>query len=169
MARDPLKLVVDVSGAEADGIALDRALRARGVQVEGADRRLIVPHITVGDDAARIEAFLPILRERRRRDPGRRPRPAAGVDLVALAGRAGDDAARGVLRRAPRPFPPSGSQAAWRPSSPCPIRPASRRWPRVRSSARICGERLRTEAAEGARIAFASDPGLQTFRVVAAG
>ena len=63
MARDPLKLVVDVAGAKADGIALDRALRARGVQVEGADRRLIVPHVTVGDDAARIDAFLPILRD----------------------------------------------------------------------------------------------------------
>src|SRR5881394_3934367 len=54
LARDPLKLVIDLSGAHADGLAVDRSLRARGVQVEGADRRMLIPHITVGDDAGRV-------------------------------------------------------------------------------------------------------------------
>src|SRR5204862_197296 len=55
-------LVCDLAGAHADGLAVDRSLRARGVQVEGADRRLLIPHITVGDDASRVDAFVPILR-----------------------------------------------------------------------------------------------------------
>jgi lysine decarboxylase len=168
MARDPLKLVVDVSGAGADGIALDRALRARGVQVEGADRRLIVPHITVGDDDARIEAFLPILRsavdEIRDEAPGlppvstswrsqaeqaMTPREAfyAASETVPAERVAGRVAAEFAV-----PYPPGIPALA---------------------PGEVIGEdlwrRLRTEAAEGARIAFASDPGLHTFRVVAAG
>ena len=168
MTRDPLKLVVDVSGAEADGIALDHALRARGVQVEGADRRLIVPHITVGDDAARIDAFLPILRsavdEIRGEAPGLPPvstswqsqAEQAMTPREAFYARSqvvsADRVAGRVAAEFAVPYPPGIPALA---------------------PGEVIGEelwqRLRTEAAEGARIAFASDPQLQTFRVVAAG
>jgi arginine decarboxylase len=53
-ARDPLKLIVDVSGTLADGIAVDRSLNERGIRLEGADRRTLVPLLTIGDDEARV-------------------------------------------------------------------------------------------------------------------
>jgi lysine decarboxylase len=53
-ARDPLKLIVDVSATLADGIAVDRSLNERGIRLEGADRRTLVPLLTIGDDEARV-------------------------------------------------------------------------------------------------------------------
>jgi arginine decarboxylase len=53
-ARDPLKLIVDVSAALADGIAVDRTLNDLGIRLEGADRRTLVPLLTIGDDEARV-------------------------------------------------------------------------------------------------------------------
>ncbi|MDX6539870.1 MAG: arginine decarboxylase [Gaiellales bacterium] len=53
-ARDPLKLIVDVSATLADGIAVDRTLNELGIRLEGADRRTLVPLLTIGDDEARV-------------------------------------------------------------------------------------------------------------------
>src|SRR4029077_11087425 len=53
-ARDPLKLIVDVRATLADGIAVDRSLNERGIRLEGAARRTLVPLLTVGDDEARV-------------------------------------------------------------------------------------------------------------------
>jgi arginine decarboxylase len=62
-ARDPLKLIVDVSATLADGIAVDRSLNARGIRLEGADRRTVVPLLTVGDDEARVRHLAAALAE----------------------------------------------------------------------------------------------------------
>jgi lysine decarboxylase len=62
-ARDPLKLIVDVSATLADGIAVDRSLNARGVRLEGADRRTLVPLLTIGDDEARVRHLASALAE----------------------------------------------------------------------------------------------------------
>jgi arginine decarboxylase len=166
MARDPLKLVIDLAGAGADGIAVDRALRARGVQVEGADRRLLLPHITVGDDPARVDAFLPILRSavdehrggvseppsvatswRTHPEQAMTPREAfyAPTETVSAAAAVGRVAAEFAV-----PYPPGIPALA----------------PGEAIGAELWG-RIRAEAALGARIAFASDPALESFRVVA--
>ena len=62
-ARDPLKLIVDVSATLADGIAVDRSLNERGIRLEGADRRTLVPLLTIGDDEARVRHLATALAE----------------------------------------------------------------------------------------------------------
>jgi arginine decarboxylase len=62
-ARDPLKLIIDVSATLADGIAVDRSLNERGIRLEGADRRTLVPLLTIGDDEARVRHLASALSE----------------------------------------------------------------------------------------------------------
>ena len=62
-ARDPLKLIVDVSATLADGIAVDRSLNERGIRLEGADRRTLVPLLTIGDDETRVRRLATALAE----------------------------------------------------------------------------------------------------------
>jgi arginine decarboxylase len=62
-ARDPLKLIIDISATLADGIAVDRSLNARGIRLEGADRRTLVPLLTIGDDETRIRHLATALAE----------------------------------------------------------------------------------------------------------
>jgi arginine decarboxylase len=62
-ARDPLKLIIDVSATLADGIAVDRSLNERGIRLEGADRRTLVPLLTIGDDEARVRHLAQALAE----------------------------------------------------------------------------------------------------------
>ncbi|HKV68236.1 MAG TPA: hypothetical protein VJN72_09110 [Gaiellales bacterium] len=166
LARDPLKLVIDLSGAHADGLAVDRSLRARGVQVEGADRRMLIPHITVGDDADRVDSFIPILRaaidEQRGSAPetppvgtswrthpeqAMTPREAAFAATERLSARA---AVGRVAAEFAVPYPPGIPALA----------------PGEIIGAELW-ERLRAEAALGARISYASDPTLGSFKVVA--
>ncbi len=166
LMRDPLKLLIDLSGAHADGIAVDRALRARGVAVEGADRRLLIPHMTVGDDAARVDILLPML--------------ASAVD---------------ECRGSAPEMPPVAT--SWRSQPELAMTPreafyaASERVPAAAAAGRVAAEfavpyppgipalapgevigadlwaQIRSEAAFGARIAFASDPALGSVKVVA--
>ena len=166
LARDPLKLVIDLSGAHADGLAVDRSLRARGVQVEGADRRMIIPHITVGDDSDRVDSFIPILRaaidEQRGSAPetppvgtswrthpeqAMTPREAAFAATERVSAR---DAVGRVAAEFAVPYPPGIPALA----------------PGEIIGAELW-ERLRAEAALGARISYASDPTLGSFKVVA--
>jgi lysine decarboxylase len=166
LARDPLKLVIDLSGAHADGLAVDRSLRARGVQVEGADRRMLIPHITVGDDAGRVDAFLPILRAAVDEQRGSAPEtPPVGTSwrahpeqamtpreaAFAATERVSAEAAVGrVAAEFAVPYPPGIPALA----------------PGEVIGAELW-ERLRGEAALGARISYASDPTLGSFKVVA--
>jgi arginine decarboxylase len=166
LARDPLKLVIDLSGAHADGLAVDRSLRARGVQVEGADRRMLIPHITVGDDAGRVDAFLPILRAAVDEQRGSAPEtPPVGTSwrahpeqamtpreaAFAATERVSAEAAVGrVAAEFAVPYPPGIPALA----------------PGEVIGAELW-ERLRGEAALGARISYASDPALGSFKVVA--
>lgn len=164
-ARDPLKLVVDVSRAGVDGLAVDRALRARGFQVEGADRRTLVPQLTVGDTAAGLEAFTrafaEVIAEQRgsiaiaprvatswRSLPERAMTPreafAAPTERVLAAAAVGRVTAEFAV-----PYPPGIPALA----------------PGEVVGAELW-ERLREEAAGGTRIASASDPSLATLLVV---
>lgn len=166
MMRDPLKLLIDLSGAHADGIAVDRALRARGVAVEGADRRLLIPHMTVGDDDARVDSLLPALAAavdecrgtapeqppvstswRSEPDVAMTPREAfyARSETVAAEAAVGRIAAEFAV-----PYPPGIPALA---------------------PGEVVGEallaQLRHEASLGMRIAYAADPRLDTLKVVA--
>jgi arginine decarboxylase len=166
MMRDPLKLLIDLSGAHADGIAVDRALRARGVAVEGADRRLLIPHMTVGDDAARVDALVPLLESavdecrgtapemppvatswRSHPEQAMTPREAfyAPAETVSAAAAVGRVAAEFAV-----PYPPGIPALA----------------PGEVIGAELWAQ-IRSEAALGARIAFASDSALESFKVVA--
>jgi lysine decarboxylase len=62
-ARDPLKLIIDLSATLADGIAVDRSLNERGIRLEGADRRTLVPLLTIGDDETRVRRLASALAE----------------------------------------------------------------------------------------------------------
>ena len=164
-ARDPLKLVFDLTETRADGIAVERTMREHGVQLEGADRRTIVPQLTIGDDAARVEVLITEL--------------AAAIEQH-----------RGSLSAVP-PIATSWRSIPEQAMTPRDAFSA----PRVRVSAaaavgRVCGEfaapyppgipalapgeivnaelweRLRAEAAAGTRIASASDPTLETLLVL---
>ncbi len=51
---DPAKLVVQVAGAGADGIAVERDMISAGYPLEMADRDTLVPIVTVADDPAEV-------------------------------------------------------------------------------------------------------------------
>ena len=55
---DPAKLVVQVAGAGADGIAVERAMIDAGYPLEMADRDTLVPIVTVADDSAEVDAMV---------------------------------------------------------------------------------------------------------------
>ena len=164
--RDPLKLVLDLSLTGADGIELDRYLREQGIQLEGADRRTIVPLITVGDDEARIAKLCDELERGIAAGRGRHVEPPAVAtswrslppqamtpreaffarsERVGAARLAGRVSAEFVV-----PYPPGIPALA----------PGEVVEPELYAA-------LQSEAAAGTRMASASDPTLETLLVVA--
>ncbi len=49
---DPLRLIVDIGATGANGIEVDRDLRAAGISLEGADRTTLIPFLSIADDDA---------------------------------------------------------------------------------------------------------------------
>lgn len=162
---DPLRLVLGLAGTGASGIALDRRLAAVGMPLEMTDRDTAIPVITMGDDAASVDALVDAL-------------------IVAI------EAERGV----PRAVVPSAAWAL-EPEPVLPPRDAffaeRTRLPLRDAIGRVAaelvapyppgvpvlapGERV-TEAAvaallaardDGVRVAYAADPTLTTMEVVA--
>ena len=74
-ARDPLKLVVDLTASGVDGCEVERDLRAEGVVLEMADRTTLVPILTIGDDARSVRRLIGALRRSLRRREGTAARP----------------------------------------------------------------------------------------------
>lgn len=164
--RDPLKLVIDLDGARVDGISVDRALRGRGVQVEGADRRTLVAQLTLGDDAERVGSFLAVLREvvedLRGSATGRAPVATSwrSIPEQAITPRAAFSARR---ERVP------ATAAAGRISADFAV-PYPPGIPALAPGEVVAGdlwERLAAEVAAGVRMASASDPTLASLLVVA--
>jgi arginine decarboxylase len=165
-ARDPLKLIVDLGGALADGIAVDRTLNELGVRLEGADRRTVVPLLTIGDDEAGVRRL---------------------ADALATA----VEAHRGELREAPRVATSwrtlheqamTPRQAFFAPRVPVPFAAAVGRVsaeliapyppgiPALAPGEIVSAElvtALAGEAAGGTRMAGVADPTLATLFVVA--
>ena len=162
---DPLKLVLVLSGAGVDGIAVEQDLLLRGLPVESADRDVIVAVVSMADTTATLEALTTALVdsvERRRGEPrevvgaasyrvepvvAMAPRQAffAATDTVAIGEAVGRVSAELVA-----PYPPGIPVLA----------PGEEITPEALAA-------LGQARAAGIRIAYAADPTLATLRVTA--
>jgi arginine decarboxylase len=162
---DPAKLVVLLAGAGADGYAVEADLIAAGMPVELGDRDMIVPIITMADTEDTVARFASTLEAiiERRRGPARRPEPSpawsvspemaippreaffAPNETVAAGAAVGRISAELVA-----PYPPG-----------IPVLAPGEVITRDALAA------LREAKAQGGRIAYAADPSLATFQVVA--
>ncbi|HEY2506615.1 MAG TPA: hypothetical protein VGI58_08860 [Streptosporangiaceae bacterium] len=162
---EPAKLVVLLAGTGAHGHAVEADLIAAGMPVEMADRDTVVPIPTIADDEDSLAAFTEVLVAAIERNRGvpRQPRSAAAWTVepeTVLAPREAffatpetvpADAAIGrVSAELIAPYPPGVPVLA----------------PGELITA-IAVEALREVAADGGRIAYAADPSLATFQVIA--
>lgn len=162
---DPAKLVLMLAEAGLDGLAIERGLLERGIPVEMADRDTVVPIVTLADDEARVARLERALVDVTATLP-RRPRKVVAAaqwthtPTVAATPREAffaphrtvgrDDALDRVSAELVAPYPPG--------------------IPLV-----VPGERLTASTLDaleqarqsGARIAYAADPSLTTFQVLA--
>ena len=76
-AVDPLKLVVSLAGAGANGFEVEQDLLRAGVRIEMADRDTLVPVLTIADDEAAVALLVDALRASIAARRGE-PRPVAG-------------------------------------------------------------------------------------------
>jgi arginine decarboxylase len=162
---EPTKLVVLLPGAGAHGYAIEADLIAAGMPVESADRDTVIPIVTIADDEQHVAAFLEVLIasiERHRGTP-RTPVTAASWTVVpetVLSPReaffadnetvSADAAAGRVSAELIAPYPPGVPVLA----------PGE-----LITAAAI--DSLREVQADGGRIAYAADPTLKTFQVIA--
>ena len=162
---DPVKLVIGVSGAGVNAMALEDDLIARGFPVEMADHDTVVPMVTMADSLDDITAFTTTfaeLVEKHRGEP-RQVRPSSAWTVqseVVMTPREAYfarhetvpalDAIGGISAELVAPYPPGVPVLA-------------------------PGERITSEAvaalhqalAEGTLVKYAADASLQTFQVVA--
>jgi len=162
---DPAKLVVLLAGAGAHGGLVEADLIAAGMPVEMGDRDTVVPIVTMADDGPRIAAFTEVLIAAIERHRGRPRRPAATAawtvwPQTVLAPReaffarnqtvAASAAIGRISAELVAPYPPGVPVLA----------PGELITPAALAA-------LREVAADGGRIAYAADPTLATFQVVA--
>jgi lysine decarboxylase len=167
LAVDPAKLVVLLAGTGAHGHAVERDLLAAGIPLEMADRDVLVPMVTVGDDTdsvARLVDGITSAVQRHGGEPRRvEPSPAWTVEAeTAVDARSaffaahetvGADAAIGrVCAELIAPYPPGVPVLA----------------PGEVVTAQALAA-LRAVRADGGRIAYAADPTLQTLQVLRRG
>ena len=161
---DPAKLVVLLAGCGAHGHDVEAALLREGIALEMADRDVLVPMVTVGDDDASVARLLMALtaaiEEHRGLPRPMRPSPAWSVRAEsALDPRAAffaahetvpAEAAVGrVCAELIAPYPPGVPVLA----------------PGEVITAEVIAA-LQSVRADGGRIAYAADPTLATFQVV---
>ncbi|MGH2877061.1 MAG: aminotransferase class I/II-fold pyridoxal phosphate-dependent enzyme, partial [Solirubrobacteraceae bacterium] len=162
-AFDPLKLVLLLAGTGADGFDVERDLAADGVRVEMADRDVVIPLLTIGDDERSVQKLVAALRSslHHRRSAPRAPSAASAWSVrprAAMTPREAffaphervdaADAAGRVCAETAAPYPPGIPVLA----------------PGEIIDAELLA-RLRGEAA-GSRVAYCSDPTLSTVLVV---
>lgn len=162
---DPAKLVVLTAGSGAHGNAVEADLLQQGYSLEMADRDVLVAMVTVADDPARVGAFVAALLDavRRRRGAPRPVRASASWTVEPVA------------RLTPREafFAPhetvDADRAVGRVSAEL-IAPYPPGVPVLAPGEVITAEAvaaLRETRDDGGRIAYAADPSLETFQVVA--
>jgi arginine decarboxylase len=161
---DPTRLVLLLSGVGADGIALERRLVERGLPVELADRDTLVPVVSIADDSETVEALVCALVEVIRQGSGpprELPVPMSwGIQPVSVVSPRqayfaahesvpADDAVGRISAELIAPYPPGIPVLA----------------PGELVTAELLAG-LRSVAATGVRIAYASDPSLTTLEVL---
>jgi lysine decarboxylase len=162
---EPAKLVVLLAGTGAHGIAVENDLIAVGMPVEMADRDTIIPIVTLADDeaaAARFTAALAGIIEAHR-GPPRRPVPAASWTVIpemAMPPRQAFFCRNETRSAAQAVGRVSGELVAPYPPGVPVLAPGE-----VITAAAL--DALRAAQADGGRIAYAADPSLATFQVIA--
>lgn len=161
---DPLKLVLLLAGTGATGFEVERDLLAAGIRVEVADRDVLVALLTIGDDRETVDRLIAALRdsiERRRGEPrpvgdstlwGLRPETRMTPRDAFFARRRRVDARDAIGRvcaETAAPYPPGIPVLA----------------PGELVTGRIL-ELLQGAVAAGSRVAYCSDPTLETLLVV---
>jgi lysine decarboxylase len=162
---EPTKLVVLLPGTGAHGNAVEADLIAAGMPVEMADRDTVVPIITVADDADSVERFISVLvaAVERHRGPPRavRPSPAWTVTpRLALPPREAFFARNETVEAAAAAGRISAELVAPYPPGIPVLAPGE-----IITAGALSA--LRAARADGSRIAYAADPALETFQVVA--
>ena len=163
-ADDPTKLVLALAGTGADGFEVEGDLFARGIRLEMADRDTLVPIVTLADTAETVGRLADgvIDSVAVRRGP---PRPATAStvwSMVAEVVMSPRDAYFAPRRRVP--WRDAVGRVAAETAAPYPPGiPALA--PGELISSEILGA-LRDEAAAGSRMAYCSDPSLETLLVV---
>ena len=162
---DPAKLVVLLAGTGAHGHAVEADLLAAGIGLEMADRDVLVPMITLADDAASVNRLLDCLEEsvERHRGPARAVAPSSAWTVEPMTVTdprtaffaphetvPADDAVGRVSAELVAPYPPGVPVLA----------------PGEQVTA-LALAALREAHADGGRIAYAADPTLATLQVVA--
>jgi lysine decarboxylase len=162
---DPTKLVVLFSAAGVDGNLVADDLIAQNMMMELEDRDTMIAMVTVADDERTVDRFVTALLEsvRRHRGQPREHVPSASwlVDPdTAMSPREAFFAAHATL---------AAAAAVGRVSAEL-IAPYPPGIPVLAPGERITAEvvdMLRSARAAGTRLAYAADPTLETFRVVA--
>ncbi len=162
---DPTKLVVLLAGTGAHGHAVERELLAAGMPVEMADRDVLIPIVTLADDRDSLDALVlaitAAVREHRGRP--RRPAPSAAWTVEAVTALPPREAFFAAHETVP------AAHAVGRVSAEL-VAPYPPGVPVLAPGELITAEALATLRAareEGGRIAYAADPRLETFQVVA--
>jgi arginine decarboxylase len=162
---EPTKLVVLLAGTGAHGYAVEIDLVAAGMPVESADRDTVVPIITIADDEQHVDEFLRTLIgiiDRHRSSP-RTPAIAASWTVVPETVLSPREAFFADNQTVP-------AQAAVGRISAELIAPYPPGVPVLAPGELITAdaiESLREVKADGGRIAYAADPSLETFQVIA--
>ncbi|MDX6534243.1 MAG: arginine decarboxylase [Gaiellales bacterium] len=166
-AGDPAKLVLALAGTGADGFTVEADLLAEGIRFEMADRDTLVPIVTLADTEESIDRLAGALERSfaHRSGPPRQPSASAVWSLepvTVLSPREAyfaprervpaDRAVGRVAAETAAPYPPGIPALA----------------PGELVTAELL-DALRSEAAAGTRVAYCSDPTLETLLVVAAG
>jgi lysine decarboxylase len=161
---DPAKLVLSLAGTGADGTKAELTAQAAGVPLEMADRDTIVATVTMADTAYTVGRLVEVVGDAIAAGSGP-PRPAATGLSWTVAPQSVVDPRTAFF--APWTTVPAG-QAAGRVSAEL-IAAYPPGVPILAPGELITHElleALRRQAAEGSRIAYAADPGLNTFRVL---
>jgi lysine decarboxylase len=164
-ASDPTKLVIGLAGTGADGFQVEADLLAEGVRLEMADRDTLVPIVTIADTAAAVDTLVSsIERSVAARRSAARPIAASSVwSLQAITALSPRDAFFAPRERVPAERA-VGRIAA---ETAAPYPPGI---PALAPGEVVTGEileALRREARAGTRVAYCSDPSLDTLLVVA--
>lgn len=161
---EPAKLVVQVAGAGLTGTVLDREMRTAGITLEMAGRDIIIPIVTMADDATSVDRLVTELTAalERHRGPARAPEVAASWRVQPQQMMPPREAFFAARETVP------ARAAAGRISAEL-IAPYPPGIPVLAPGELITREAvagLEQTRDDGGRIAYAKDPALATFQVV---